>query len=135
MLDHISLVVSDIAKARAFYDEVLGVLGYGRVMDFDHEGKAYTGYGPPQKPAFWIYGGYGKPVLGAGQHIAFVAPNRAAVDAFHRAALAGGARDDGRPGLRPDYHENYYGAFIIDADGHKLEAVCHAPPTDQLKST
>ncbi len=137
MLDHLSIIVSDIGKARAFYDSVLGALGYARVMSFDHEGKSFTGYGPPQKPAFWIYGGYGKPAPVAGTHVAFLAPNRPAVDAFHRAALAGGARDDGKPGLRPDYHPNYYGAFVIDLDGNKLEAVCHAPGDfkDQFKPT
>lgn len=129
MLDHVSIVVGDITRARSFYDAVLSTLGYGRVMDFEHEGKSYTGYGPPQKPAFWIYGGYGKAAPAAGHHLAFVAPSRPAVDAFHRAALAGGGRDEGKPGLRPEYHANYYAAFAFDPDGHKIEAVCHTPGT------
>jgi catechol 2,3-dioxygenase-like lactoylglutathione lyase family enzyme len=127
MLDHISLAVSDMARARAFYDAVLAPLGYRRIKDIDFEGKSYSGYGPPGKPAFWIYGGYGRVTPGTGAHCALVAPGRPAVDAFHRAALASGAGDDGKPGLRPEYHANYYAAFVIDPDGHKIEAVCHAP--------
>ncbi|MBI3710829.1 MAG: VOC family protein [Proteobacteria bacterium] len=137
MLDHISVAVSDMERARAFYDAVLGTLGYGRVMEFDFGDKAYAGYGPPNKPAFWIYGGYGPVTPGTGAHLAFVAPNRPAVDMFHREALVRGARDEGRPGRRPEYHPNYYGAFVFDPDGHKIEAVCHAPGVfeDQFKST
>ena len=127
MLDHVSVVAADIARARAFYAAVLAPLGYGRVMDLDHAGKTYTGYGPPNKPAFWIYGGYSAPTPHAGHHLAFVAPDRPSVDAFHRAALALGGRDEGKPGLRPEYHPNYYAAFVFDPDGHKIEAVCHAP--------
>ena len=137
MIDHLSLAVNDMAKSRQFYDAVLEPLGYGRVMDFDHAGKVFSGYGPAKKPAFWIYGGYGTAHPGPGAHVAFLAPNRPAVDAFHRQALARGGRDEGKPGLRPDYHANYYGAFVFDPDGHKLEAVCHAPGTftDQFAST
>lgn len=127
MIDHVSLAVSDIARARAFYDAVLGALGYGRVMDFEHGGKSYAGYGPARKPAFWIYGGYGAVTPGTGAHLGLLAADRASVDAFHREALARGACDEGRPGLRPEYHANYYAAFIFDGDGHKLEAVCHSP--------
>jgi catechol 2,3-dioxygenase-like lactoylglutathione lyase family enzyme len=127
MIDHLSFAVSDMSHARAFYDAVLAPLGYGRLMNFDFEGKTFSGYGVPQKPAFWIYGGYGAVRPGTGAHVAIVAPDRPAVDAFHREALARGARDEGAPGLRPEYHPNYYAAFVFDPDGHKIEAVCHAP--------
>lgn len=137
MIDHLSLAVTDMERARTFYDATLAPLGYARVMDFAHADKVFSGYGPPGKPAFWIYGGYGKAVPGTGAHTAFLAPTRAAVDAFHRAALANGGRDEGKPGLRPEYHANYYGAFAFDLDGHKIEAVCHTPGTfeDQFKPT
>ncbi len=84
----------------------------------------HAGFGANGKPAFWI--GTGETTRGS-LHVALVAGSRAAVDAFHHAALATGARDNGAPGLRPQYHPNYYGAFVIDPDGHNLEAVCHAP--------
>jgi catechol 2,3-dioxygenase-like lactoylglutathione lyase family enzyme len=137
MIDHLSFAVSDFAAGRRFYDAVLAPLGYARVMDLEFEGKSYAGYGPNRKPVFWIYGGYGKAVPGTGAHTAFAAPSRMAVDAFHETALANGGRDEGAPGLRPEYHANYYGAFVFDPDGHKLEAVCHAPGEfmDQFKST
>ena len=76
------------------------------------------------KPSFWI--GEGEPLAGH-VHVAFVAPSRAGVDAFYRAALAAGGKDNGKPGLRPQYHANYYGAFVLDPDGNNIEAVCHAP--------
>ena len=127
MIDHVSFAVSDMPRAGALYDALLAPLGYRRLMSFEDEGRTFTGYGPEGKPALWIYGGYGSVVPGTGAHTALLAPDRAAVDAFHRAALAGGCRDDGRPGLRPEYHANYYAAFVVDPDGHKIEAVCHAP--------
>lgn len=136
MLDHVSFAVSDIDKARTFYDAVLAPLGYARLMNFADEGKVFSGYGPKDRPQFWIYGGYGKVMPGTGVHLAFEAPTRAAVDAFHREALARGARDEGRPDLRPECHANYYGAFVFDPDGHKLEACSHRPGQfeDQFKS-
>ncbi len=136
MLDHVSYAVTDIDKARAFYDAVLGTLAYKRLMNFEDSGKVFSGYGVTGKPQFWIYGGYGKAVPGTGAHLAFVAPDRPSVDAFHREALARGARDEGKPGLRPEYHANYYGAFVFDPDGHKLEACCHLPGKfeDQFKN-
>jgi catechol 2,3-dioxygenase-like lactoylglutathione lyase family enzyme len=127
MLDHVSFAVSDLSRSRPFYDAVLGALGYGAVMTFKDEGREFIGYGTGQKPNFWIYGGYGAATPGTGAHTAFLAPTRPAVDAFHREALARGGKDEGKPGLRPEYHVNYYGAFVFDPDGHKLEAVCHAP--------
>lgn len=136
MIDHTSFVVSDMKAAGAFYDAALAPLGYGRVVEFDHENLSFIGYGSPQKPAFWIGSGYGAPAPMAGVHTAFVAPDRPAVDAFYREALAHGGRDNGAPGPRPEYHPNYYGAFVFDPDGNRIEAVCHAPGKfeDQFKS-
>lgn len=120
MIDHLSIPVADMNKARAFYDTVLATIGASRVMNVE---DFASGYGTDCKPVFWI--GAGKPSLNG--HIAFAAPGRAAVDAFYKAAIAAGATDNGAPGLRPQYHENYYGAFVIDPDGNRLEAVCHRP--------
>jgi catechol 2,3-dioxygenase-like lactoylglutathione lyase family enzyme len=119
MIDHIGVAVSDVAKSKAFFQAALAPLGYKVVMDF---GEA-AGLGAEGKPDFWI--GAGKP--GAGGHIAFAASNRGAVKAFYDAAIAAGGRDNGAPGLRPQYHPNYYGAFVIDRDGNNIEAVCHQP--------
>lgn len=127
MLDHVSLGVSDMKRSQAFYDRALKPLGLVRVLDF----PGGSGYGASKaRPVFWIGAPIdaGRPVAaGGGTHVAFTAPNRKAVDAFHEAALAAGARDDGKPGPRPLYHESYYGAFVLDPDGHKVEACCHAP--------
>ena len=84
----------------------------------------HAGFGSPGRPQFWI--ATGKPVQGR-VHFAFMTKDRAAVRAFHQAALAAGAKDNGAPGLRPEYHEHYYGAFVLDPDGHNIEAVCHGP--------
>jgi len=127
VLDHIGLRVSSLAKARAFYDAALAPLGVGVVMQVTAEqtgGAAHLGYGEAQKPWFWISDA-GEPT--GGVHVAFVATSRAQVDAFYKAAMAAGGRDNGGPGLRPMYHPNYYGAFVYDPDGHNVEAVCHAP--------
>ncbi|MDI9239523.1 VOC family protein [Lysobacter sp. LF1] len=127
MIDHIGLTVSDYARARAFYERVLPLLGYGVVMQVTREesgGYEGCGFGPPGKPAFWIGTG---DAHGGGTHVAFQAATRAAVDAFHATALQAGARDNGAPGLRAHYHPNYYGAFVIDLDGNNVEAVCHLP--------
>ena len=96
-------------------------------MDFDGEGVSGSGWGRDGKPSFWISQGPGDAALPRVGHIAFAASDRASVDAFYRAALASGARDNGAPGLRPHYHPTYYAAFVIDPDGNRLEAVCHAP--------
>ena len=127
MFDHIGFSVADLARSRAFYVAALAPLGYGPVMDVTREqtgGYEGTGFGPPGRPQFWI--GNGEPG-GAAVHVAFAAADRAAVDAFHRAALNAGGTDNGAPGLRPHYHPNYYGAFVLDMDGNNIEAVCHTP--------
>jgi catechol 2,3-dioxygenase-like lactoylglutathione lyase family enzyme len=133
MIDHFSLPVSDYARSRAFYDKALGTLGYNLLMEMtDSPDYVAAGYGPADlpEPAFWI--GAGRipgppPVTPEGQHIAFRAPDRAAVDAFYTAAVAAGGSDNGPPGLRPQYHPAYYAAFVLDPDGHRIEAVCHRP--------
>ena len=127
MLDHIGLAVSDINRSRAFYKAALKPLGIGVVMEVTAEqtgADAHAGFGDEGKPCFWI--GTGAKPKG-GTHVAFAAATRAAVDAFHRAALEAGGRDNGAPGLRPHYHPNYYGAFVLDPDGNNVEAVCHTP--------
>lgn len=130
MIDHISLAVTDIDRSRAFYDRALAALGARRVMDVDDApGFAGSAYGTDH-PTFWISGSRPpRPIATPphSQHTAFAAADRAAVDAFHREALAAGGRDDGPPGLRPEYHPDYYAAFAIDPDGHRVEAVCHRP--------
>jgi len=133
MIDHVSIGVSDLGKARDFYDRVMKTLGQVRNRDIDIPGQGLVahGYGPAgQAAALWI----GVPdYLNAeanrrgGVHLAFTAQSRAAVDAFHAAAIAAGGTDNGKPGLRPHYHADYYGAFVFDPDGNKLEAVCHRP--------
>jgi catechol 2,3-dioxygenase-like lactoylglutathione lyase family enzyme len=128
MIDHIGFPVSDYARAKAFYTKALAPLGYGLVMEVDAQqnpsGAPAAGFGIGGKPDFWIggEGGLQKPL-----HVALVSQDRAGVDAFHKAALAAGGKDNGAPGLRPHYHANYYGAFVLDPDGHNIEAVCHAP--------
>lgn len=120
-LDHIGLHVSDFARAKAFYTAALQPLGIKVQMEFAENGGV-AGLGRC-KPEFWI--SEGEPT--SPFHIAFAAANRAEVDAFYAAAMAAGAKDNGGPGLRPQYHPNYYGAFVIDPDGHNIEAVCHHP--------
>ena len=128
MIDHIGFPVSDYARAKAFYTKALAPLGYGLVMEVDAKqteaGAPAAGFGIAGKPDFWIggEGGLQKPL-----HIAILSRDRSGVDAFHKAALAAGGKDNGAPGLRPHYHANYYGAFVLDPDGHNIEAVCHAP--------
>jgi len=126
MLDHIGIGVSDFARAKAFYDKALAPLGVALVMEVTAEqtgDNAAAGYGSDGKPYFWIGGGADI----ARAHVAFAAQKRAAVDAFYKAALAAGGKDNGGPGLRPHYHKDYYGAFVLDPDGHNIEAVCHLP--------
>jgi catechol 2,3-dioxygenase-like lactoylglutathione lyase family enzyme len=127
MLDHVGFAVADYAKSKAFYEKALQPLGISLLMEVTPEqtgGDAHGGFGEDHKPYFWI--GTGAKPKG-GQHVAFAAPDRKAVDAFYAAAIAAGGRDNGKPGLRPIYHPDYYGAFILDPDGNNIEAVCHAP--------
>lgn len=127
MLDHIGFPVSDYQRSKAFYLQVLKPLGFGLVMEImspETGQQAHAGFGPDGKPQFWI--GAGQPVRGP-LHVAFVAKSRRKVDAFYKAALAAGGKDNGAPGLRPHYHDNYYGAFVLDPDGVNIEAVCHLP--------
>jgi catechol 2,3-dioxygenase-like lactoylglutathione lyase family enzyme len=126
MIDHIGFSVSDYARAKAFYEQALAPLGYGLVMEVTAQetGALVAGFGRGGKPDFWI-GDEGRLELPV--HVAFLADDRSTVDAFYRAAIAAGGKDNGAPGLRPHYHPNYYGAFVLDPDGHNIEAVCHAP--------
>lgn len=128
MLDHVGFAVTDIKRARAFYEKALAPLGIAVIMEVTPEqtqskGTA-VGFGDGGKPYFWI--GDNERV-GEGTHVCFTAKSRAEVDAFHAAALAAGGKDNGKPGLRPHYHPNYYGAFVYDPDGINVEAVCHRP--------
>jgi len=120
MFDHVGFGVSDLGRSKAFFLRALEPLRAGVVM----EGPYGVGIGQNDKPSLWLYETQERP---AHLHIAFVAESRAQVDAFHNAALAAGGRDNGAPGLRPHYHANYYGAFVIGPDGHNIEAVCHRP--------
>jgi catechol 2,3-dioxygenase-like lactoylglutathione lyase family enzyme len=119
MIDHIFLSVRDFEKSKAFFLAALRPLGYEEVMAF---GSA-CGLGVKGKPDFWI----GEGQVGHTQHIAFRSSDRARVRAFHEAALKAGGRDNGAPGLRPNYHPAYYGAFVFDPDGNNIEAVTHLP--------
>ncbi len=126
MLDHVGITIADLECSRAFYRAALAPLGLSIAMEVsaaETGGHAAIGFGAG-KPEFWISGGAER---GAHPHVAFAAPDRAAVDAFHRAALAAGGRDNGAPGLRPHYHADYYAAFVLDPDGTNVEAVCHRP--------
>ena len=126
MIDHTGIRVANFATAKTFYDAVFAALGGGLIMTVPKEyteGMNVVGYGR-DKPDYWLREG-GEP--GPGRHIAFTARSHAEVDAFYAAALAAGGRDNGGPGPRPQYHENYYGAFVFDPDGNNIEAVCHAP--------
>jgi catechol 2,3-dioxygenase-like lactoylglutathione lyase family enzyme len=126
MIDHVGFPVSDYERSKAFYLKALAPLGYALVKEVDQteNHSRAAGFGAGQKPDFWIGGEGG---LDGVLHVAIVAKDRATVDAFYRAAIAAGAKDNGAPGLRPLYHPNYYGAFVRDPDGHNVEAVCHAP--------
>jgi catechol 2,3-dioxygenase-like lactoylglutathione lyase family enzyme len=119
MLDHVTIGVCNIEKSKRFYDEALQPLGIKRLYA---EGDGFAGYGANEIAFFWI-GLRDNPRTGT--HIAFEAKNRETVDKFYQAALAAGGRDNGPPGLRAHYHEDYYGAFVLDPDGHNIEAVCH----------
>jgi len=123
MIDHLSVVVSDYAKSKAFYLQALAPTGHSRLVELPagHNGRS-AGFCHADGSDFWISQADAvKPPI----HVAFRVSTRAAVDAFYEAAIAAGGKDNGAPGLRPDYHPNYYGAFVLDPDGHNIEAVCH----------
>jgi len=128
MIDHIGVTVRDYAKSKEFYTRALAPIGYALLAEIPREytqGLGVAGFGEPPKPDFWLAEGTpNQPPV----HVAFRVTSRALVDAFYRAALAAGGRDNGAPGPRPHYHEHYYGAFVLDPDGHNVEAVCHTAP-------
>lgn len=120
-LDHVSLKVCDHTRSQAFYDQALAPIGVTRLFG----GEGFSGYGA-DRPYFWI-GQVEASETPTGAHVAFAVPTRDLVKAFHAAALAAGGRDNGEPGVRAHYHPDYYGAFVLDPDGHNIEAVCRAP--------
>jgi catechol 2,3-dioxygenase-like lactoylglutathione lyase family enzyme len=127
MIDHIGFAVSNMERSKPFYAAALKPLGIAVVMEVTAEqtgADAHAGFGKDDKAFFWIGGG-AKPK--GGTHVAFTAPTRADVDTFYSAALAAGGRDNGSPGLRPHYHPDYYGAFVLDPDGNNIEAACRRP--------
>ena len=119
MIDHINIGVADLDASRTFYERALAPLGYVVVMDRPYG----VGLGKDGKPDFWISDRPSSAPL----HVAFAADDRATVDAFHAAALEAGGTDNGAPGVRAVYHPTYYGAYVLDPDGHNIEAVCHRP--------
>ncbi len=128
MFSHITLGTNDMERALEFYDAILEPLGVVRLLSQPEHG--FVGYGPSGgEPGFFVCRPFdGKEATaGNGAHAAFLAPSREAVDAFHAHGLALGATDEGAPGPRPHYHEHYYGAYLRDLDGNKLQACCHAP--------
>ena len=130
MLDHVSVGVIDLHRSRRFYDSALRPLGLVRTLDFEERGSDY-GFAAGQTGVEFTITRESAVVPGAGMHVCFRAADRNAVRAFHSAALGAGGRDDGPPGLRPGYHGDYYGAFVVDPDGHRIEAVCHLPEAEK----
>ena len=120
ILDHIGIGVTDLVRSKAFYIRALQPLRIRVMLDLE----SWVGMGHKDHAEFWLSR---VESVGAPVHVAFVARNRAEVRAFHEAAVAAGGKDNGAPGLRPQYHADYYGAFVLDPDGHNVEAVCHAP--------
>ncbi|HEY7218769.1 MAG TPA: VOC family protein [Candidatus Binatia bacterium] len=124
MIAHVGITVSDIAKSKRFYAQALKPIGYEMLREYGvtpARPVPSAGFGKPPRADLWIY--QGKP-NSANTHIAFIVTRRALVDGFYRAAIAAGGLDNGRPGLRPQYSDNYYGAFVLDPDGYNVEAVC-----------
>jgi catechol 2,3-dioxygenase-like lactoylglutathione lyase family enzyme len=125
MIDHIGFPVSDYVTSKLFYERALAPLGYALIMEIGENemGAPAAGFGIGDNPDFWIggEGGVGNPV-----HVAITAKDRDAVDAFHREAIAAGGKDNGAPGLRPNYGANYYAAYALDPDGNNIEAVCYS---------
>jgi len=123
MIDHTGVVVSDFDKSKQFYLAALAPIGFSLLAEFPASVTGHTdvaGFGEPPKPEFWISRGTpnNPPV-----HVAFRVSSRSLVDAFYRAAIEAGGTDNGPPGIRAHYHPNYYGAFVLDPDGHNIEAV------------
>ena len=130
MIDHLGLACSDYARSRAFYERALAPLGLAVVMEVaraESGGYEGCGFGENRKPEFWLGSSPGSSAGSRPVHVAFRAADRKTVAAFYAAAIAAGGRDNGAPGLRLHYHPNYYGAFVLDPDGHNIEAVCHHP--------
>ena len=123
IIDHIGLYVKNYQISKKFYLEALKPLGIELIMEYDGGPHTWAGFGKNQKPEFWF--GEGKEVIG--HHLAFLADSRKIVDEFYQAALNAGAKDNGEPGIREIYHPDYYGAFVLDPNGHNIEAVCHKP--------
>jgi len=124
VIDHVTVGVSDIERSRDFYTRALLPLGFAQI-GAQREGAAEIEFGLEEAADFAISSAYR---TGAPVHVAFAADRREQVDAFHAAAIAAGGRDNGAPGLRPRYSDGYYGAFVLDPDGHNVEAVCHGEP-------
>jgi catechol 2,3-dioxygenase-like lactoylglutathione lyase family enzyme len=127
MIDHTGVVVSDFDKSKAFYRAALRPIGYDMLMEFPAEVTGHAdvaGFGEPPRADFWVSRGTpNKPAV----HVAFCVKSRSLVDAFYAAALAAGGTSNGAPGPRPHYHRDYYGAFVLDPDGHNIEVVCREP--------
>ncbi len=124
MIDHVTVGVSDLERSRRFYMQTLLPLGFTEIGPPLEQGREIE-FGLEEAPNFAISTLY---PTGAAVHVAFAADRREQVDAFHAAALSAGGQDNGAPGVRPQYSEGYYGAFVLDPDGHNIEAVCHAEP-------
>jgi catechol 2,3-dioxygenase-like lactoylglutathione lyase family enzyme len=121
--DHVGIRIADYARSKAFYSVALAPLGIELLMEED----GWAGFGsmdPQRHPSFWIHQ---TPAPKSPVHVAFRSDSRERVRAFHAAALAAGGSDNGAPGIRPHYHPDYFGAFVLDPDGHNIEAVCHGP--------
>jgi catechol 2,3-dioxygenase-like lactoylglutathione lyase family enzyme len=118
MLDHIGIGVRSLSVSRTFYEQALAPLGYSLLLEFPHA----LGFGMDGKPDFWLGLVSDHPTR---VHVAFRTRDRSVVDAFHESGLAAGGTDHGAPGIREIYHPHYYGAFVLDPDGHNIEAVCH----------
>ena len=126
MIDHVGIIVTNWAASKAFYDAAFAPLGITLMQVVPEQftgGRKVGGYGRT-KPDFWLTEA---DQSGPGRHYAIKATSRPEIDAFHAAALASGGRENGAPGIRPQYHPNYYAAFVIDPDGNNVEAVCHEP--------
>lgn len=120
MIDHIGIDVSNYERSKRFYEAALATLGYRLLVEI----QGWAGFGMDNKPDFWLRGeGKTAPRI----HVAFRSGDRATVRAFHAAALKAGAQDNGQPGIREIYHPHYFGAFVLDPDGHNIEVVCHLP--------